>query len=198
MKTVKQRVLFLIFLFLSIILIITIIWGYNNYLKVKELINTNQKLMKILRENTVIKSSIVVKEGMPIKDFIIRTINHQNIVISSDSHAILLFIDISCSACVYFLNDFYNSIKDFRSDKLIIIALGLKSEESLSELREKINIPIYFAYDSFAKLHRYFGIKGSPSMVYIKNGIIKIIADPFNYKKRMSELINLLKGSKGE
>lgn len=198
MKTVKRKVSFLIFLILSIVLIITFFWGYNNHLKIEELINANQKFMKILRERTVVKSSIATKEGMLIPDFIIRTIDHQDIIISSDSYAILLFIDISCSACVYFLSDFYNSIKDFHSDKLIIIALGLKSGESLRELKGKINLPIYFAYDSFAKLHRFFGIKGSPSMVYIKNGVIKIIADPFNYKKRMPELINILKDSTRE
>ncbi len=173
MKTVKQKVSFLIFLVFSIMLIITIFWGYNNHLKVEELINVNQQLMKVLREKTVVESTIATKEGMFIPDFIIRTIDHQNIIISSDSQAILIFIDISCSACVYFLTDCYNSIKDLRSNKLIIIALGLKSEESLRELREKINLSIYFAYDPSAKLHRYFGIKGSPSIVYIKNGIIK-------------------------
>lgn len=196
MEKGKQNLYFIIISILSILLTIVFLWGYNNYLKMKELVQTNQDLMRSLRLRTSVKSSITLKEGDHVPDFTIETTNSQNISLSQNAQLLLIFIDTSCSACVKFLMDTYDKVRKFQDAGLIIVAVGLGSEDTLKEFEKKMKLPIYFAQDLFAKLHRKFGIKGYPSLVYIENGIVRIIADPFTFEKRTQELINFLKNEK--
>lgn len=152
--------------------------------------------MRTIRLKTVENSSMILKEGDHVPDFTIKTINNQTISFHQNAQVLLLFIDTSCSACIEFMLDTYNKIRGYQSAGLIIIAVGLESEDNLKEFEKKSALPVYFAQDTFAKLHREFGIKSLMGLVYIENGVIRIIADQFALEKRLQELINFLKNKK--
>ena len=196
MKKSKQKYNIVIILIQFILLIITFIWGYNNYLKIRVLININEDLMRIIREKTNVKFSTTFQKGNYISELTIRTIENQNILLSKYVHSLLIFIDTSCNACLKVLRDIYKKVENYQNRGLIIIVIGMGSKETLKEFSDRLKLPIHYAQDPFAKLHRKFGIKGSLSWVYIKNGIIKIIADPFSYEKRVPQLIDFLKDYK--
>ncbi len=149
--------------------------------------------MRVIREKSFQKIQKNM-EGESLSDFTIKTIKNQNIFISKKDEALLIFIDLSCGVCIDSLIEIYKKVGALKSG-LKIFAIGLSDEEKLKELERKIQLPIFFAQDTFSQLHRKFKIKGSPSMVYIKYGTIKLIADPFNLEVKLLELVDILKKS---
>jgi peroxiredoxin len=182
-------------LLLFFLLIVSILWGYKNHLKIKDLLKTNQELIKVIREQSFQKNSQGVEQGDSVSDFVIRTINNQNIYISKNQEVLLIFIDTSCQACIDSLIEIWNRVKKYQKFGLKIFAIGLSSEESLKEVQGKFQLPIPFAQDAFAQLHRRFGIKGAPSLVYIKNGLLRLSADPLSLDDKLTELTRLLEKS---
>lgn len=176
---------------LFLLLFLSFFWGYKNHLKIKELIRTNQDLIKVIREQSF-QGSSQIRIGDSVSDFNIRTIDNQDIFISKNQKVLLIFIDTSCAACIDSLIKIWNGVKKYQELGLKIFAIGLGSEDSLKELKEKLQMPIFFAQDTFAQLHRKFGIKGSPSIVYIESGLLRLNADLFSLDEKLVELTKLL------
>ncbi len=189
-----MRKRFYLFLSIAILLIvISLFWGYHNYKKVNSLIQTNRELIETIRELSSQKEK--KSERDYISHLVLRTIDGVEFDLKRNEKPILLvFLNTGCKTCIDSLFRTYYEVEDLVKQNVInLIGVGMENEEMLKIFRKRINLPIQYSQDLFARIHKAFQIKSSPSFVLIgKNGKIELKADVFSFEEEFTNLKKII------
>ncbi|MBE0460572.1 MAG: TlpA family protein disulfide reductase [Candidatus Aminicenantes bacterium] len=184
---------------LLIFLAISGLWVLKLYNENSKLLKINKQLIERMREKKYIKrKENSKKEGDFISDFVIRTIDDNDIDTRKLNRPILfLFFNTTCKSCIKPIIEIYRDINCYEKSGLLIIGIAMENVEILKEFRVTHDIKFPIIQDLNSKFHKVFGIIGEPSYALIdKEKRIVSIVNYFDYKeisKSLSKLIeNLL------
>ncbi|MGC8893050.1 MAG: peroxiredoxin family protein [Candidatus Saccharicenans sp.] len=186
----------LIPLVLSLLLFVSLFWGWDLRQKLNDCQKINQELIEEIEKKSYQTSEEknYLKEGDSLDSFFaLSSLEGKKIYLDSNRVWLLIFISTACPSCLETAQDVFYALNRYQKRGLEIISVSRDIIEDLNELVRSSHWHIPVARDESGQAYRLFRVATEPYFILLDRGQVRFKSDALNFERREAELEDLIK-----